>query len=80
MHRVSVILSTFPCSSSSDEQSPIIFDIINSVGYIILNRPEALNALDLNMMNDIQNQLLVKSNFFLKIIKHKKEMGMGTRW
>jgi enoyl-CoA hydratase/carnithine racemase len=58
MHRLSAVVSSF---ASND---PIIFESINSIGYITLNRPESLNALDLNMMKALQDQLFVKNTLF----------------
>ena len=46
---------------STDKNSEVVCDIVNGKGVIRLNRPKALNALNMNMINNMFPVLQVKS-------------------
>ena len=60
-HKIQNIIKTFNfkmfSTSASNQSSEIFLDKINSIGCITLNRPKQLNALNLNMVKEMQKQL-----------------------
>ena len=51
-------------STESPAQDDVILERVNNKGVITLNRPKALNALDLSMVRKIYHQLKVGEVYF----------------
>ena len=68
--------------SSANSTDEVKFDYINKTGLILLNKPKALNALSLSMVQQIYPKMKVRRNI-RKFTFSKNEclyVGMGIGW